>query len=47
MTNVHAREEFRHHSYLSPVAAGVLVGFGAFGYELAIKALIVRSTTSA
>lgn len=47
MTNVHAREEFRHHSYLSPVAAGVLVGFGAFGYELAIKALIDRSTTSA
>lgn len=46
MTNVHAREEFRHHSYISPVAAGVLIGFGAFGYELALDALIEKATTS-
>ncbi|QYJ03558.1 type II 3-dehydroquinate dehydratase [Nocardioides panacisoli] len=39
LTNVHAREEFRHHSHLSPVARGVVVGLGATGYELAIRAL--------
>ncbi len=39
LSNVHAREEFRQHSYLSPVAAGVIVGFGAVGYPLALRAL--------
>lgn len=39
LSNVHAREEFRHHSFLSPVARGVVVGLGALGYELAIRAL--------
>lgn len=39
LTNVHAREEFRHHSYISPVARGLVVGFGVRGYELAIRAL--------
>jgi 3-dehydroquinate dehydratase-2 len=39
LTNVHAREEFRHHSYLSGVARGVVVGLGPLGYELAIRAL--------
>lgn len=39
LSNVHARESFRHHSYLSPVARGVIVGLGAVGYELAIRAL--------
>jgi 3-dehydroquinate dehydratase II len=39
ISNVHAREAFRHHSYLSPVAKGVLAGFGVQGYALAIAAL--------
>ena len=39
ISNVHAREAFRHHSYLSPVAAGVSVGLGAYGYESGIRAL--------
>jgi len=38
MSNVHAREEFRHHSYLSPIAAGVIVGLGVAGYRLAVQA---------
>lgn len=42
LSNVHAREAFRHHSYLSPVAAGVIVGLGAEGYALAIDALAAR-----
>lgn len=42
LTNVHAREEFRHHSYLSPVASGVLIGMGTLGYELALRALLAR-----
>ena len=39
ISNVHARESFRHHSYLSPVAAGVIVGLGTYGYEAGIRAL--------
>ncbi len=39
MSNTHAREEFRHHSYVSPVAHGIIVGFGAYGYELALDGL--------
>ncbi|HJV03568.1 MAG TPA: type II 3-dehydroquinate dehydratase [Burkholderiaceae bacterium] len=39
ISNVHAREPFRHHSWLSPVAAGVIVGLGIRGYGLAIAAL--------
>ena len=46
ITNVHAREAFRHHSYLSPAAAGIVVGFGIDGYALAIEGL-VRRTASA
>lgn len=40
LSNVHARESFRHHSYISPVAVGVMAGFGAKGYKLAIDALL-------
>ncbi|WP_116114517.1 type II 3-dehydroquinate dehydratase [Austwickia chelonae] len=40
ITNVHAREDFRAHSYLSDVAMGVVVGCGTLGYELALSALI-------
>jgi 3-dehydroquinate dehydratase-2 len=39
ISNVHAREEFRHHSYISPVARGIIVGFGVTGYLLAIQGL--------
>ncbi len=39
ISNVHAREAFRHHSYISPVARGVIVGLGVAGYALAIAAL--------
>ena len=39
ISNVHARGPFRHHSWLSPVAAGLIVGFGVRGYGLAIDAL--------
>jgi len=39
ISNVHAREEFRHHSFISPVARGVVIGFGVLGYTLGIQAL--------
>lgn len=39
LSNVFAREEFRHHSYISPVAIGVICGFGANSYKLAISAI--------
>ena len=38
VTNVHAREPFRHRSYFSDIAAGAIVGLGPFGYELAVRA---------
>ncbi|WP_096085357.1 type II 3-dehydroquinate dehydratase [Agaribacterium haliotis] len=38
LSNVHAREPFRKHSYLSDIAAGVICGFGAYSYELAFNA---------
>jgi 3-dehydroquinate dehydratase II len=40
ISNVHAREAFRHHSFISPVAAGIVVGFGIDGYGLAIEGLL-------
>ncbi|MDE2046786.1 MAG: type II 3-dehydroquinate dehydratase [Betaproteobacteria bacterium] len=40
ISNVHAREPFRHTSYLSPVARGIIVGLGVQGYRYAIEALI-------
>ena len=39
ISNVHQREEFRHHSYISPAAAGIIIGFGLNGYRLAIEGL--------
>ena len=38
LSNVHARESFRRHSYFSDIAVGVICGFGALGYELALQA---------
>jgi 3-dehydroquinate dehydratase-2 len=40
LSNVHARETFRHHSYFSDQAAGVITGLGAVGYELALEAAV-------
>jgi 3-dehydroquinate dehydratase-2 len=44
LTNIHAREEFRHHSYVSAVADGVIAGLGVVGYELALRYLAGRGT---
>jgi 3-dehydroquinate dehydratase-2 len=40
ISNVHAREEFRHKSWISPVAKAVMAGFGVNGYALAIAGLV-------
>ncbi len=40
LSNVHTRETFRHHSYVSPVARGIIIGLGVQGYALAIEALV-------
>ena len=40
ISNVHAREDFRHKSYIAPAAKGVLFGFGLKGYELAIQSFL-------
>jgi len=40
LSNVHAREEFRRHSYFSDVAVGVISGLGPMGYELALRAAV-------
>ncbi len=42
LSNVHAREAFRHHSYFSDLAVGVISGFGPQSYELALQAALVR-----
>ena len=42
ISNVHAREPFRHRSYLSAIAAGIVVGFGIDGYRLAVQGLVQR-----
>jgi 3-dehydroquinate dehydratase II len=42
ISNVHAREEFRHHSYLSAIATGVIVGLGVQGYLLALRYLAAQ-----
>lgn len=40
ISNIYAREEFRKHSFISPVADGIICGFGLKGYELAIQSLL-------
>ena len=42
LSNVHAREAFRHHSYFSDIAVGVISGLGPQGYELALQAALAR-----
>lgn len=46
LSNVHAREQFRRHSYLSDVATGVIAGLGPRGYEAAIRFLAEHSSPS-
>ena len=40
LSNIYARESFRHHSYISAIAVGVIGGFGAYSYDLALDAMI-------
>lgn len=46
LSNVHAREAFRRHSYLSDIAKGVICGFGAQGYRFALDAAVSQLTTT-
>ena len=46
LSNTYARERFRQHSYFSDIAAGVITGLGAFGYELAMRAALRQLATS-
>lgn len=43
LSNVHAREPFRHHSYFSDIAVGVICGLGSQGYDLALQAALQRT----
>ncbi|MGH3854524.1 MAG: type II 3-dehydroquinate dehydratase [Pseudonocardiaceae bacterium] len=45
ISNVHAREPFRHHSHLSAIASGVIVGLGVEGYSLALRWIAGRAST--
>ena len=47
LSNVHAREPFRRHSYLADIAVGVICGFGADSYRLALEAMVARLERSA
>ena len=42
LSNIHARESFRQHSYFSDIAVGVICGLGSAGYELALAAALAR-----
>jgi 3-dehydroquinate dehydratase-2 len=42
ISNVHAREPFRHHSYVSAIAVGVICGLGSVGYDFALQAAVTK-----
>lgn len=42
ISNVHSREEFRHHSMISPACLGVIAGFGLDSYRLAVEAIVTK-----
>ena len=46
LSNIHAREEFRRHSYFSDIADGVICGFGANSYSLALQAVLTKLETN-
>lgn len=45
LSNTHARESFRHHSYFSDIAQGIIIGLGGQGYSLALQAAIKQLST--
>jgi 3-dehydroquinate dehydratase-2 len=46
LTNIHAREQFRHHSVVAPIAVGQIAGLGAAGYRLALRYMVEHYTDS-
>jgi 3-dehydroquinate dehydratase II len=46
LSNVYKREEFRHHSFIAPIAIGQISGFGAESYRLGLRALVAHLTVS-
>ncbi len=46
LSNVHTREPFRHHSYFSDIADGVICGLGSLGYDLALQAALQKFTSN-
>jgi 3-dehydroquinate dehydratase-2 len=47
ISNIHAREDFRHLSVVSPVAAGIVMGWGALSYEVALRGLVAKLAAAA
>ncbi|MGQ0443542.1 MAG: type II 3-dehydroquinate dehydratase, partial [Beijerinckiaceae bacterium] len=46
LSNIHAREDFRRHSMISAAARGVILGFGALSYDLALEALLTLAAAA-